>query len=390
MHKFGTRFPLAPLPSWLRVAALVVAIKVVVFLTVILSLSLLPPIFDGDNYLKRFHWPTDEAPSHTWMLKTWDSAHYLYLSERGYADAGGSAAFFPLWPMVIRVASPLFGTSLWAGLILANLFSLAGWTIFHRFAARLVDEPTADTSLLLGLAYPGAFYFCLPYTEALFLLVTVSVFYLVASNRLVAAALLSILAPMTRAVGVFLFIPIAWQAFRDWRKGERPLWHLALAVAPAVGFGLTLGILWIATGNPLIGFEAQANYASQGSVFKVLQPVPFIKSFIDVWGVHGVLHSGIDRVLFVAMTIGLVLTARFEKTVGPMTVYSALLIIVPAMTMSFMAFTRFPAVVFPVFLATGSVLSAPSKRYLRWIVLALLLMLQFFFLLRHVNSHWAA
>ena len=97
-------------PAWLRVAGLVIVMKLLLFLTVILSLSLLPPIFDGDNYLKRFHWPTDEEPSQTWMLKTWDSTHYLYLSEEGYAEARGSAAFYPLWPLVIRVFRPLFGS----------------------------------------------------------------------------------------------------------------------------------------------------------------------------------------------------------------------------------------------------------------------------------------
>ncbi len=377
-------------PAWLRVAVLVIAMKVVLFLAVFLSLHLLPPIFDGENYLRRFHWPADETPSQTWMLKTWDSAHYLYLSEAGYAEARGSAAFYPLWPLVIRVFRPLFGSSLLAGLILANIFSVLGWTVFHRFSAHVADEKTADTSLLLGLAFPAALYFCFPYSESLFFLVTVSVFYLVARNRLAAAAMISILAPITRAVGIFVFIPIAWRAFTDWRSGKRPVWHLGLAFAPAIGIFLALGLVWIDTGNFLAGFDAQAYFAAQPSIMKMFHPIEFFKTFVDVWGITGVLHSGLDRLFFVGMLIGLVMTARFEKTIGPMTLYSTLLVVVPAVTVSFMSFMRYAAVVFPVFLSAGWLLTTPSRREFRWIALTLSLMLQFFFLLRHVNVHWVA
>ncbi len=192
---------------------------------------------------------------------------------------------------------------------------------------------TADTGLLLGLAFPGALYFCLPYSESLFFLVTVSVFYLVARNRLAAAALISVLAPMTRAVGIFVFIPLAWRAFADWRNGQRPFWHLGLALAPAVGLCLAFGWCGSTPGISWPGLTPRPDFAAQSSVSRIFQPMEFFKTFIDVWGVHGVLHSALDRLFFVAMALGLFLTARFEKKIGPMTLYSAaLMIIVPAMT----------------------------------------------------------
>lgn len=373
----------------IRVLALVLGFKACLFLTIYLSLHLLPPIFDGDNYLKRFHWPQNEAPSTEWIFKTWDSAHYLYLSEEGYAEAGAGAALHPLWPALIGLTTPLFGNSLWAALVLANLLSIGGLVILHRLTTGVADEDTADATLLLAVAYPGAIYYCLPYTESLFLLITVSVFALIGSGRVGAAAWLSILAAPTRAVGVILVIPLMWRLITDWRLGHRPWWHCAAGFAPLVGMGLTLGIMWVQTGNWFAGMEAQASYASQGSIAKVFAPIDFLRSFIDIWGVHGVLHSGIDRVFFVVMVVGILLVIRWEGRLGPWSLYSAAMVFVPAMTMSFMAFTRYSTVVFPIFIGLGAALAGHRRRELRWLVLVLFLIVQFFFLIRQINSHWA-
>jgi hypothetical protein len=372
-----------------RVAAFILAVKACVFLTIFLSLHLLPRIFDSAGYLKRFHWPVDEAANVQWFFKTWDSAHYLYLAEEGYAEAGASAAFHPLWPALVGLAAPVFGSTLLAALILANLLSTVGLVLLHRLTAAVADDGVADATLLLALAYPGAIYYCLPYTEALFLLITVSVFLLIRSDRVGAAAWLSVLAPPARAVGVFLVIPLGWRLVTDWRRGRRPWWHIAAAAAPLAGMALTLGMMWAQTGDLFAGTDAQARYASQGAIAKVFLPLEFLGSFVDVWGVHGVLHSGIDRVFFVVMIVGIASVARFERGVGPWTLYSAAMILVPAMTMSFMSFTRYPTVVFPIFVGFGAVFAGRRLRELRSLTVLLFLIVQFFFLIRHINSYWA-
>jgi Gpi18-like mannosyltransferase len=324
------------------------------------------------------------------MFKTWDSAHYLFLSEEGYGNAGASRAFYPLWPTLIGIARPLFGSSLLAALVLANLLSIAGLTILHRLANGIAGHQAADATLLLSLAYPGAIYYCFPYTESLFLLITVSVFFLLSKGRLAQAAGLSILAPPTRAVGVFLIIPLAWQVVADWRKGNRPWWHVSVAAAPLVGVALTLGFMWAQTGNAFAGIEAQASFASQGAITKLFAPLAFFRSFVDVWGVHGVLHSGLDRVFFVFAILGIAATARLERGVGPLTSYAAALILVPAVTMSFMSFIRDAAPAFPIFIGFGAALCGYPRREMRWSLVACLLIIQFFFLIRHVNSMWVA
>jgi len=375
---------------WLRIVFLIIAFKAVLFGAAALSLHLLPPIFSAENYLDNFHWPANELPNPTWILKTWDTAHYVYLSENGYADALGTAAFFPLWPIVIRTLTPVVGSTLCTGYLLANLLSVLGWTLFFRLAADMVGERSAEVCLVLALAFPGALFFCFPYSESLFLFIAVAVFSLVARDKLALAAAVSIFAPMTRAVGVFLVIPLAWRAISDWKNGIRPFWHLVFAIAPTVGLGLTLLIMWTETGDPLIGFEAQKMYVAGGSIQKILFPFAFLASFVDVRDVHSVLNSSLDRIFFLIALVGLLVTARFERKFGPMTAFSAAMIIVPAVTNSMVSFIRYAAVVFPVFIASGSLIASPSSRTVRWLILTVFMMLQFFFLIRHINSYWVA
>lgn len=46
----------------------------------------------------------------------------FYLIERGYSPGVMSNAFYPLWPILVRLVLPLFGgNALLAGTVLSNL-----------------------------------------------------------------------------------------------------------------------------------------------------------------------------------------------------------------------------------------------------------------------------
>ncbi len=44
------------------------------------------------------HWPQTDIPTLSSHFATWDSAHYLALSEDGYHHGSASCAFYPAWP----------------------------------------------------------------------------------------------------------------------------------------------------------------------------------------------------------------------------------------------------------------------------------------------------
>ena len=126
---------------------------------------------EGKFYGMRARWPRDGNPVLASHFATWDAAHYLYLSEVGYAKDVKSCAFYPLWPLLVRGFAPLLGGShVLTGLVLANAFSLAAWALFHRLVARRWGESAANWALAFLIAFPGALFFQFNYTESLFLL----------------------------------------------------------------------------------------------------------------------------------------------------------------------------------------------------------------------------
>ena len=101
------------------------------------------------------HWPRQGGPVFATHFATWDTAHYLYLSEVGYSAGVPSCAFYPLWPLCIRAfAVSTGGNHLVSGLILANLFSLAAWWLFYFLVSKRFGARAATLALLLLVGFP--------------------------------------------------------------------------------------------------------------------------------------------------------------------------------------------------------------------------------------------
>jgi Mannosyltransferase (PIG-V) len=79
-------------------------------------------------------------------LIRWDSTHYLSIVASGYTYSGdnniGTIAFFPLYPLLIKVGSAIGLTPLVAGFLISNLCFLAGLWVLHDWV------PWSDRSSL--------------------------------------------------------------------------------------------------------------------------------------------------------------------------------------------------------------------------------------------------
>ena len=102
-------------------------------------------------------------------LMGWDAFHYLHLAQEGYTEDHGSNAFYPLWPLLIRLGSFFtFGDLAASGWLLANLFSVLGAMAFYQLVVRLRGEKVAFWAVAVWLAFPGAVFLTFVYTEPLF------------------------------------------------------------------------------------------------------------------------------------------------------------------------------------------------------------------------------
>ena len=371
--------------AWPPVVLSLLAVKLLLFLTGLLSVILLPPMFNWGSVMANFHWPPGQGSFWYNMLKTWDANQYLYLSEVGYQPGQMADAMYPLWPLLIRVGRFLFRDSLLSAFLLSNLFSLAALAVYHRLVSKSQGRQVADLALILCLAFPGALYYCLAYSESLFLLLTVCFYAALRDRRYITASMLGLLCPLTKAIGIFVSLPLAWSIWHDWRDKKVNASYFFLVCSPILGFAAYFLIMYLSTGNLFAGFEAQGSYVAQVSIGKILNPLTLIKNFFSIQYGHTFMSSPIDRLWFVMVVLGLIYMFKHDK-IGFVYVLPAAL--VPALTTSFMSYTRYVAPLFPLFTAYGGFLANPRRRFIFWGMVGVMAVVQVFFLIRQINYYW--
>ena len=179
-------------------------------------------------------------------LARWDAVWYLRVADGGYGESEARAAFFPLYPLLVRSLATPFGASPAALLLSAYAISLAAFlaalVLLWRLVALELGERMAQPALLLLAVFPAALYFGAPYGESLFLALSVGAFYAARTGRWAAAGACAAAAAATRNSGVLLMLPLAliWWGSRERRVGDGA-WIL---VAPLglVAFALYLGL----------------------------------------------------------------------------------------------------------------------------------------------------
>jgi hypothetical protein len=382
----------APEPSsaaqlW-RLAAAVLAYKLCVLLLADASVHMLKGMFSATNYNQNFHWPANAEISLANIYKTWDAQHYLQIAAEGYRSGSMSNNFYPLWPMLIRAVSPLFGgDGLVCALVLSNLFSLGGVVLFYSLVVERRDEATADAAVLLLLAFPGALFFSFPYSESLFFLLAAALFYFLQRGKHGAAAAAAFLLPLSRPQGALAALAF-WYALADARRRSgtwRP-WDRVYALAPAAGVAAYLLFMRAATGDALAGFSAyREHYAGAPSLMKLLDVAGFLRSFANAASVHGYADSAIDRSWFVLWAASLIPLWRKDRLLFA---YALPMGLVPAMTLGFVGYTRQFVLVFPMFALWGGLLSGSGRKWFLAVCLGALTSLQAIFLFMHINNYW--
>jgi len=196
-------------------------------------------------------------------LCRWDCGWYLTLAEQGYSTAGipsqpgaTNYAFFPLFPLLIRIAAPFFGGNyLPAAILVSNACFFAALLYIYRYARLLGhDEHTALLALAMLCIMPQSIVFSAAYSESVFLLLLAASIYHLRTEHYLAAACAAALLSATRANGIFILVFfLVWVIrriglsglVRPWRKPEL---FVPIVLAP-LGLFSFLGYCFITTGD---------------------------------------------------------------------------------------------------------------------------------------------
>jgi len=137
-----------------------------------------------------------------------DGVRYLSIAGRGYIS---EAAFFPLYPILIRFFSGIFGTGATfgfiqfiSGLLISNIFFLLSLIIFYKLIRLDFSKKIAKKTILKLLIFPTSFFFASIYSESLFLFLTLLSFYFARKGKWISASISAFFLSVTRLVGVLI------------------------------------------------------------------------------------------------------------------------------------------------------------------------------------------
>jgi len=363
--------------------------KLSIFLVIFLAHSLLP--FSYAGYYFNFHFPINASVTLQTAFSTWDGQHYLFLAQKGYHIGEESNRFFPLLPSMIKLLSPILGFLI-SGLFITNFMSAIGLIFFYLLVKEFTKkEEISYLSLILLLSFPTSFFLSLIYSEGVFLGIITPLFYFLYKKKILYTCLCSFLLPLTRPTGILIIIPLIYLLLNDlWKNRfnlKIPLSFLAL-VSSIFGLILYFLIMQKVTGNFMTGIASQKNVAGHWQISNILNLKIFLVNiFPQKVFIHGFTNSIIDRVFFLFFLSMLPLIWR--KTSLPFFVYSLTFGLIPLFG-SFMSYTRYMLLVFPIFIALGIIFSQKGKKQFLFPYIYLNLLIQTLFLVMHSLNYWVA
>lgn len=317
----------------------------------------------------------------------YDAVWFLSIARDGYEDAD-HAAFFPLYPALVRVLGTVLGSPLLAAIVLSCACFVGALAVVHRLAVLEHGERAARWAVWALALFPGALWFSAAYSESLFLLVSAGALLAARQGRWAVAAACGALATATRSAGMVLLVPLAllwldavWHAPRD-DRAEAVLRGAWLAVVP-------LGLVAFCAVLPLFDLPTDAPFAAQDTWHRVFGgPWAGVgDGAVAAWdGARQLLHGSRTPVYFeqaggdpmeVArhnlMLFGFLVLAlpavigAWRRLRLPHAAYASAALLLPLSypvgPQPLMSLPRFEAVLFPLFLWLGVVIArAPAWR----------------------------
>ncbi len=279
------------------------------------------------------------------MWVRWDAGWYEQIAARGYtfsATEQSAAAYFPLYPLLIRAVMALGVPVFLAGMGITWVAGILAAVFFSRWVAQLRPADASLATWLL-LLWPFAFFlYGAVYSDAVFLMLATGAFLLLERGKVFPATLLGMLATATRPIGPAVVIGLMVRQLELARREGRPLtardFVPALSGLGALAFMAFLGAKFA---DPFGFMTTQAGWGQLGGVgswlkYDALRSYKLLDLFLPLF--HALLAVAV-----------LVLAWRARRTLGwGYTAYAAVAMGIPLITSrDFIGLGRYALAAFP-------------------------------------------
>lgn len=334
-------------------------------------------------------------PQWLWAWGNFDGIHYLTIAQRGYF-AQFTQAFFPLYPLLLRMSAYIFQDKymIVTGLLLSFAFFAAALLLMRKLLHLDRDDTggrkrklNTNRVILAVLIFPTSFYFGALYTESLFLLLVLAAFWFARQKKWWLSGLFGAAASATKITGICLLPALLWEWYRreinnqksDIRIGRRALLrtiftYLVSSLRSPLIYLIPLGLvaymvyLQIKFGDPLYFWHAQGVFGAGRENTSVVFPLQTVWRYIKIIAtVSPTLYhywtAVWELLAFVGGVIGLLIANRMNLRVSYL-IFGWLAFLLPAFTGTFSSLPRYLLTVFPLYLVLASVNNRTIKRFL--------------------------
>jgi Gpi18-like mannosyltransferase len=273
------------------------------------------------------------------------------VAENGYERVPFDAttvhnwAFFPLYPAVTSgIASITMGELVLTAVALSNIFFFASLVLLYKLALQLgCDKGLASRAIFYVSVFPTSYFYSVPMTESLFLLLTVGAFYAARGNHWFWASVVGALASATRLSGICL-LPSLALGYWEWHRSSSKKNVLFLLLIPVglLGFMLFLGSV---TGDYTAFKDIQVAFGRSGQSGFFLQPLVDFAIHPTIFGLWNLYPLHFASALL-ALSSATVLAKERSWSLALYTLLSAA---IPLSGLSLASLTRYVMVIFPIF-----------------------------------------
>lgn len=310
-------------------------------------------------------------------LANWDGGHYNRIAKFGYQEKF-QYAFFPLYPMTIRLLSLITQNYLLSSVIISVISAFFSLQIMYKLISDDFSKNLAEGAVWQMLFFPTSFFLLTAYSEGLFLLFAVSSFYFFKKKKFFVTALLIALASLTRVIGLAVMAAILIEIFLS--GINRKNWVILLSPTAFLIYCL---YLFQETHNPLYFIVAESHWQRIVSFpwvgfWETIQSLSR-SNFINQY------FSSFWDLIFAIFGLGIIIRgARFLPRLYLS--YSLFALAIPLLTPSLSSVPRFLLPIFPIFIVIAKI---KNKNFI-FFYQTLSLMLLSAFAILYINGFWVS
>jgi Predicted integral membrane protein len=354
----------------------------------VLIIKILLLAFAAESYRIAANPAVNETLNFFEIWSRWDAESYLKIAENGYAATGEDRfliVFFPLYPLLVAVFRGVFGDTLVSAFFVSGVASVALGLFFYKLVGLDHTEKTARLSVLFMFIFPTSYFLHIPYTESLFLALTVGCFLAARRRNHLAAGFLGALACLTRINGLILIPALCFEILDEYRETRRFDARWIFYGFVPLGFGIYLALNYFVAGSPTMFLTYQREHWFR--YFRV--------PWEGIWETYERMYyprageaqmQGFQELLFVAIGLFAVV-AGWRHLRNSYRVWMVLNWLLSVSTSFVLSVPRYTLLLFPLFMLMA--LASAGNRWIRLIFTVWSLLYLSLFTTQFVRGWWA-